>query len=87
MSSKKESIVGVNNPLGGDCVLQIDGMADVSMKAVRAKCVAALKADEALREAGARVNGVDVYVKPGENKAYYVAKTSIGEATGCVDLD
>lgn len=85
-SKKKETGVGFNKPLGGDCVLQIPGMSDMSIKAIREKCAAALGSDPALCEAKARVNAIDVYVKPDEGKAYYVAKTSIGESTGSVDL-
>lgn len=86
MSKKKERRIGVNNPLGGDSVLQIEGLSDISVKSVRAKCLDALESDEALCAANARVNAIDVYVKPAEGKAYYVARTSAGEVAGSIDL-
>ncbi len=86
MATKKEKTVGFNKPLGGDTVVQLSGGYEFSVKAAREKCMAVLEQDEFLKENKAKVNSVDVYLKPEEGKAYYVAKTSAGEATGCVDL-
>lgn len=86
MPSKKTNTVGFNKPLGGDAVVQLPGGQEFSVKAVREKCMKAVSEDPELQEAKAKVNSMDVYLKPEEGKAYYVAKTADGEATGCVDL-
>lgn len=72
-----------SKPLGGDSVVQADGM-ELSMKSLKDRAVKAVTDDPAA--AGLRINSVDIYVKPSENACYYVAKHSHGEVTGSFPL-
>lgn len=68
--------------VGGGTYLQI-GDGELDCAALRAK---ALQDAESRLATGTKLTGLDVYIKPEDGKAYYVAKSKDGEAEGSVDL-
>jgi len=74
--------VAVTRWPGGDMHLQIDGR-DIGMKAVRSSVLADM---EARATGPVKVDVLDVYLKPSDNRAYYAANGPTGPVSGSVSL-
>ena len=74
---------GFNKPLGGDTLVQVNGM-ELSMKEMRDKAIASATDHPDL--GGIKVSSLEVYVKPEEGKVYWVARHNKGEVSGSTEI-
>lgn len=83
MSIELNKKPGFNKPLGGDAVVQLDGL-ELSAKGLKAMAVKAV--EENPEAVGLKINAIDVYAKPAEGMGYYVARYNKGKVKGSFPL-